>query len=93
MTVALYGKLEPSRTNSRQFKMVQPEFEILPTPGAPGSGGADAEFAMLEMGRIVPVYPTLGASTPWGAKLGSKWQRRLVWSVFEQLDRRRCRDG
>ena len=84
MTVALYGKLEPSRTNLRQFKMIQPEFEILPTPGAPGSG-ADAEFAMLEMGRILPVYPTLGASTPTGYKLGSKWQRRLVWSVFEQL--------
>jgi ATP-dependent DNA helicase RecG len=84
-TVALYGKLEPSRSNAGKFKMVQPQWEILPVPGAPGSGGADAEFALLEMGRIVPIYETLGGTTPWGAKLGSKWVRRLLWSIFEEL--------
>ncbi len=41
--------------------MIQPQFEILPEPGATG---ADAEFAMLEMGRIVPVYESLGGTTP-----------------------------
>jgi ATP-dependent DNA helicase RecG len=82
-TVALYGKLEPSRSNAGKFKMIQPQWEILPTPGAPG--GPDAEFDLLEMGRIVPVYETLGASTPTGYKLGSKWMRRLVWTVFQQL--------
>ena len=92
--VALYGKLEPSRSamaaaaagtlgaSSSRFKMIQPQFEILPKPGATG---ADAEFAMLEMGRIVPVYESLGGTTPWGAKLTSKWMRRVVWSVFEEL--------
>jgi ATP-dependent DNA helicase RecG len=40
---------------------------------------------MLEMGRIVPVYESLGGTTPWGAKLGSKWMRRVVWSIFEEL--------
>ena len=92
--VALYGKLEPSRSamaataagtlgaSSGRFKMIQPQFEILPEPGATG---ADAEFAMLEMGRIVPVYESLGGTTPWGAKLTSKWMRRVVWSVFEEL--------
>src|ERR1035437_4085211 len=90
--VALYGKLEPSRSamaaaasgapTSGRFKMIQPQFEILPEPGATG---ADAEFAMLEMGRIVPVYESLGGTTPWGAKLTSKWMRRVVWSVFEEL--------
>jgi ATP-dependent DNA helicase RecG len=92
--VALYGKLEPSRSamaaaaagtlgaSSGRFKMIQPQFEILPKPGATG---ADAEFAMLEMGRIVPVYESLGGTTPWGAKLTSKWMRRVVWSVFEEL--------
>ena len=40
---------------------------------------------MLEMGRIVPVYESLGGTTPWGAKLTSKWTRRVMWSVFEEL--------
>ncbi len=92
--VAVYGKLEPSRSamaaaaagtlgpRAGRFKMIQPQFEILPEPGATG---ADAEFAMLEMGRIVPVYESLGGTTPWGAKLTSKWTRRVMWSVFEEL--------
>jgi ATP-dependent DNA helicase RecG len=92
--VAVYGRLEPSRSamaaaavagqgaSAGRFKMIQPQFEILPEPGATG---ADAEFAMLEMGRIVPVYESLGGTTPWGAKLTSKWMRRVVWSVFEEL--------
>jgi ATP-dependent DNA helicase RecG len=85
---AVYGKLEPSRSamlsgaSHGRFKMIQPQFEILPEAGATG---ADAEFAMLEMGRIVPVYESLGGTTPWGKKLGSKWMRRVVWSVFEEL--------
>jgi ATP-dependent DNA helicase RecG len=92
--IAVYGKLEPSRSAmaaaaagslgaaSGRFKMIQPQFEILPEPGATGP---DAEFAMLEMGRIVPVYESLGGTTPWGAKLTSKWMRRVVWSIFEEL--------
>ena len=92
--VAVYGKLEPSRSAmaaaaagtlgaaAGRFKMIQPQFEILPEPGATGP---DAEFAMLEMGRIVPVYESLGGTTPWGTKLGSKWMRRVVWSIFEEL--------
>jgi ATP-dependent DNA helicase RecG len=92
--VAVYGKLEPSRSamaaaaiagqgaTAGRFKMIQPQFEILPEPGVTG---ADAEFAMLEMGRIVPVYESLGGTTPWGAKLTSKWMRRVVWSIFEEL--------
>jgi len=78
--VALYGKLEPSRSNAGRFKMIQPQFEILPMHGGP-----DAELAMLEVGRIVPVYESLGGTTAWGAKLGSKWLRRVIWSLFEEL--------
>jgi ATP-dependent DNA helicase RecG len=80
--VALYGKLEPSRSSAGKFKMIQPQFEILPA-----HGDADAEFAMLEVGRIVPVYETLGGTTAWGAKLGSKWLRRVIWSLFDELER------
>jgi ATP-dependent DNA helicase RecG len=82
--VALYGKLEPSRSSAGKFKMIQPQFEILPA-----HGDADAEFSMLEVGRIVPVYETLGGTTAWGAKLGSKWLRRVIWSLFEELERQR----
>jgi ATP-dependent DNA helicase RecG len=80
--VALYGKLEPSRSSAGRFKMIQPQFEILPTDAT----GEDAELAMLEIGRIVPVYETLGGTTAWGAKLGSKWLRRVLWTVFEELE-------
>ena len=76
--VAVYGKLEPSRSAmaaaaagslgaaAGRFKMIQPQFEILPEPGATGP---DAEFAMLEMGRIVPVYESLGGTTRRGASI------------------------
>ncbi|HVG26720.1 MAG TPA: ATP-dependent DNA helicase RecG, partial [Acidobacteriaceae bacterium] len=88
--IALYGKLEGSRSGnapnavpgSTKFKMVQPTFELLPEPGATGE---DAEFTTLEMGRIVPVYPSLGGTTPWGAKLSSRWLRRVMWTVFREL--------
>jgi ATP-dependent DNA helicase RecG len=88
--IALYGKLEGSRSGnalnappgSTKFKMVQPTFEILPDASATGE---DAEFTTLEMGRIVPVYPSLGGTTPWGAKLSSRWTRRVMWTIFREL--------
>jgi ATP-dependent DNA helicase RecG len=78
--VALYGKLEASRSNAGKFKMIQPQFEILPTADSP-----DFEHAMLEVGRIVPVYEFLGGTTAWGAKLTSRWLRRVVWGLLEEL--------
>jgi len=89
--IALYGKLEGSRSGNAlgaipgatKFKMVQPTFEILPDMAATGE---DAEFTMLEMGRIVPVYESLGGKTPWGAKLTSRWLRRVLWTVFHDLE-------
>ena len=88
--LALYGKLEGSRSGnalgavpgSTRFKMIQPTFEILPDANATGE---DAEFTMLEMGRIVPVYESLGGKTAWGAKLTSRWLRRVMWTVFREL--------
>ncbi|MCU1223238.1 MAG: ATP-dependent helicase RecG, partial [Edaphobacter sp.] len=78
--VALYGKLEASRSSAGKFKMIQPQFEILPAPDSP-----EAEFVMLEVGRIVPVYEFLGGTTAWGAKLTSRWLRRVVWALLEEL--------
>jgi ATP-dependent DNA helicase RecG len=70
--VALYGKVEPSRsTNS--FKMIQPQVEVLP------DDHDDEESKLLEVGRIAPVYETLGN------KLASRWQRRVIYRVLEDL--------
>lgn len=77
--VALYGRLEPSRSISGNFKMIQPQFEILPEADAPG------DIPLLEVGRIVPVYESLGGTTPWGAKLGSRWMRQVVWRLLDDL--------
>jgi ATP-dependent DNA helicase RecG len=78
--VALYGKLEASRSTVGKFKMIQPQFEILPSLDSP-----EAEFVSLEVGRIVPVYEFLGGTTAWGAKLTSRWLRRVVWGLLEEL--------
>jgi len=63
-TVAVYGKLEPSRSTSN-LKMIQPQFELLP------DASDDAETRLLEVGRITPVYESLG-----GSRLASRWQRK-----------------
>jgi ATP-dependent DNA helicase RecG len=70
--VALYGKVEASRT-SNSFKMIQPQVEVLP------DDHDDEESKLLEVGRIAPVYETLGN------KLASRWQRRVIWRVLEDL--------
>ena len=72
-TVALYGKIEPSRSSSN-FKMIQPQFEILP------DSSDDAETRMLEVGRITPVYESLG-----GARLASRWQRKVIFNLLENM--------
>ena len=70
--VALYGKVEASRS-SNSFKMIQPQVEVLP------DDHDDEESKLLEVGRIAPVYESLGN------KLASRWQRRVIWRVLEEL--------
>jgi ATP-dependent DNA helicase RecG len=72
-TVALYGKVEPSRSSSN-LKMIQPQFELLPDETD------DAETRLLEVGRITPVYESLG-----GARLTSRWQRRTIFHLLERM--------
>ena len=72
-TVALYGKIEPSRSSSN-LKMIQPQFEILP------DSSDDAETRLLEVGRITPVYESLG-----GSRLASRWQRKVIFHLLESL--------
>ena len=72
-TVAVYGKVEPSRS-SNNLKMIQPQFEVLPDESA------DAETRLLEVGRITPVYESLG-----GSRLASRWQRKTIFNLLESL--------
>ncbi len=72
-TVAVYGKVEPSRSASH-FKMIQPQFEILPDESA------DAQTRLLEVGRITPVYESLG-----GSRLASRWQRKVIFNLLETI--------
>jgi ATP-dependent DNA helicase RecG len=72
-TVAVYGKVEPSRSSSN-FKMIQPQFEILP------DASDDAETRLLEVGRITPVYESLS-----GSRLASRWQRKTLFNLLEAV--------
>ncbi len=72
-TIAVHGKVEPSRSSSN-LKMIQPQFELLP------DASDDAETRLLEVGRITPVYESLG-----GNKLTSRWQRRTIYNLLEQM--------
>ena len=70
-TIAVYGKLEPSRSSSN-LKMIQPQWELLPDESS------DAETRLLEVGRITPVYESLG-----GSRLASRWQRKVIFNLLE----------
>src|ERR1017187_10001436 len=72
-TVAVYGRVEPSRSSSN-LKMIQPQFEVLP------DASDDAETRLLEVGRITPVYESLG-----GARLASRWQRKVIFNLLEGM--------
>jgi ATP-dependent DNA helicase RecG len=72
-TVAVYGRVEPSRSTSN-LKMIQPQWELLP------DASDDAETRLLEVGRITPVYESLG-----GSRLASRWQRKVIFNLLESL--------
>jgi ATP-dependent DNA helicase RecG len=72
-TVAVHGKVEPSRSTSN-LKMIQPQWELLP------DAGDDAETRLLEVGRITPVYESLG-----GSRLASRWLRKVIFHLLEGL--------
>ena len=72
-TVAVYGRVEPSRSSSN-LKMIQPQWELLP------DSTDDPETLLLEVGRITPVYESLG-----GARLASRWQRKVIFRLLEQM--------
>jgi ATP-dependent DNA helicase RecG len=76
--LALYGQVEedssPGSWRGTDLQMVHPQYEILSGEEA-GPGGAS-----LEVERIVPIYETAGSG-----RLTSRFFRRLVYSVLDQL--------
>lgn len=72
-TVAVFGKVEPSRSTNN-LKMMQPQWELLP------DASDDAETRLLEVGRITPVYESLG-----GSRLASRWQRKTIFNLLESV--------
>lgn len=72
--LALYGKVEAGRFG-RGLQMMQPQIEVLPSLTAKDN----EQTQTLEVGRITPVYEALGS------KLTSRWQRRIIHEVLQQL--------
>lgn len=75
-TVALFGKVEPSRS-TKNFKMIQPQVEVL------HEGLEGADDSLIEVGRITPVYESLG-----GSQLSSRWIRRVIFNLLRELEGR-----
>jgi ATP-dependent DNA helicase RecG len=78
--VALYGKVETSKTG--ELQIVQPQVEILGDLTEEGGGdAADQKLAeSLEIGRIVPIYETAGQG-----RVTSRWFRRVIRFVLDNL--------
>ena len=70
--VFFYAKVERDPFGTGNLQMVQPQFEIVPEPE---QGGRDS----LEVGRVVPIYESLG-------KLGPRVLRRLMWTALASVD-------
>jgi ATP-dependent DNA helicase RecG len=66
--IVLHGKVEFDRVRPSRLEMVNPQFEPL------GASGADS----TEVGRIVPIYESIGPLTP-------RVLRRLIHSALTQV--------
>jgi ATP-dependent DNA helicase RecG len=79
--VALYGKVEADN-RSGELQIIQPQFEILGDASEEGaSDGAEQKLASsLEIGRIVPIYESVGQG-----RLTSRWFRRVIHTALENL--------
>ncbi|MBI1941086.1 MAG: DEAD/DEAH box helicase, partial [Acidobacteria bacterium] len=74
--VFFYGKVERDPFGTGNLQIIQPQYEILPESES-GAG----EEGSLEVGRVVPVYESLG-------KLGPRPLRQLIARALEGLDER-----
>lgn len=69
--VFFYGKAEPDFYGTSNLQIVQPQYEIIPDTDA-----ADGES--LEVGRMVPIYESVGP-------LGPRVLRRLIRTALESV--------
>ena len=79
--IALYGKVEQDERNG-ELQIIQPQFEILGDPedeteNGPGKKAAES----LEIGRIVPIYESIGQG-----RLTPRWFRRVLRTALENLN-------
>jgi len=76
--IALYGKVEQDQ-RSRELQIIQPQFEILGDPAESGGGAEKKAAESLEIGRIVPIYESIGQLTP-------RFFRRIIRTALEDLN-------
>ena len=79
--IALYGKVEEDQ-RSRELQIMQPQFEILgDSSDGSENGGAEKKAAeSLEIGRIVPIYESIGQG-----RLTPRWFRRAIRTTLDNL--------
>jgi len=79
--IALYGKVEEDQ-RSRELQIMQPQFEILGDASDGGENGAAEKKAAesLEIGRIVPIYESIGQG-----RLTPRWFRRAIRTALDNL--------
>jgi ATP-dependent DNA helicase RecG len=69
--VFFYGKAEVDRYGTGNLQIIQPQFEILPE--------SEPEGDSLEVGRVVPIYESMGRLSP-------RILRRLMRAALDLLD-------
>src|SRR5579864_7662411 len=75
--IALYGKVEEDQ-RSRELQIIQPQYEVL--GDAVGDGAEDKAAASLEVGRIVPIYESIGQG-----RLTPRWFRKVIRTALDNL--------
>jgi ATP-dependent DNA helicase RecG len=83
--IALYGKVEQDERGG-ELQIIQPQFEILGDPTDDANGGTDAgprkkAAESLEIGRIVPIYESIGQG-----RLTPRWFRRVLRTALDSLN-------
>ncbi|MGO9272958.1 MAG: ATP-dependent DNA helicase RecG [Terriglobia bacterium] len=70
--VFFYGKVERDQYGVGNLQIIQPQYEILPE-------AEEADETPLEVGRVVPIYESIGALTP-------RVLRRLTWNTLALVE-------
>jgi ATP-dependent DNA helicase RecG len=78
--IALYGKVEQDQ-RTRELQIVQPQFEILGEATESGGGAEKKASESLEIGRIVPIYESIGQG-----KLTPRFFRRIIRTALDDLN-------